>query len=186
MQIKPDNGGSVLSIDGLAIVQGDTLYASGTNAITRLTKSTGTTNFLKNSGTSNNPAWAQPATTDLSDVITWTDYSATSTIVGWSSFTTKQIWYEIIGKQFVLVFDLRGTSNSTTVTFTIPSTNISQISTSGILGGCENNGSFATTPGTVFSTTSSSTVTCAKDQTGAAFTNSGAKIVQGFIVIPIQ
>ena len=67
--------------------------------------------------------------TKLNDVITnvnlldptdWVDYSASSTIVGWSSFTSKIIRYRIIGKQMFVQFSLSGTSNSTSVTFTLP------------------------------------------------------------------
>jgi hypothetical protein len=67
--------------------------------------------------------------TKLNDVITnvnlldptdWVDYSATSTIVGWSSFTEKIIFYRIIGKQVFINFLLTGTSNSTSVSFTLP------------------------------------------------------------------
>ena len=51
----------------------------------------------------------------------WVDYSATSTIVGWSSFTTKIIKYRVVGKQVFVIFDLEGTSNSASApTFTLP------------------------------------------------------------------
>ena len=39
--------------------QGDILYASSTSALSTLAKSTTATNYLSNTGTSNNPAWAQ-------------------------------------------------------------------------------------------------------------------------------
>jgi len=42
-------------------VQGDTLYASATNTWAILSKSTTATHYLSNTGTSNNPAWAQVA-----------------------------------------------------------------------------------------------------------------------------
>jgi hypothetical protein len=42
-------------------VQGDTLYASGTNVLAALAKNTSATRYLSNTGTSNNPAWAQVA-----------------------------------------------------------------------------------------------------------------------------
>lgn len=42
-----------------ATVQGDILYASGTDTITKLAKSATATRYLSNTGTSNNPAWAQ-------------------------------------------------------------------------------------------------------------------------------
>jgi hypothetical protein len=48
------------------IVQGDLWYGSASGVISALAKDAGASRFLKNSGTSNNPAWAQPAFTDLS------------------------------------------------------------------------------------------------------------------------
>ncbi len=48
-------GGTGLS----AIAQGDLLYGSSTNVITALTKDTNATRYLSNTGTTNNPAWAQ-------------------------------------------------------------------------------------------------------------------------------
>jgi hypothetical protein len=50
----------------------------------------------------------------------WIDYSATSTIVGWSSFITKILQYKIIGKQVFCHFAFSGTSNSSTTSFTLP------------------------------------------------------------------
>jgi hypothetical protein len=42
-------------------VQGDTLYASAVNTLSALAKDTNATRYLSNTGTSNNPAWAQVA-----------------------------------------------------------------------------------------------------------------------------
>lgn len=42
-----------------AVVQGDTLFASGVNTIAALAKNTSATRYLSNTGTNNNPAWAQ-------------------------------------------------------------------------------------------------------------------------------
>lgn len=39
--------------------QGDLLYASASNTLSKLTKDTNSTRYLSNTGTSNNPAWAQ-------------------------------------------------------------------------------------------------------------------------------
>ena len=39
--------------------QGDILYASASNTLSKLAKDTGSTRYLSNTGTSNNPAWAQ-------------------------------------------------------------------------------------------------------------------------------
>jgi catechol 2,3-dioxygenase-like lactoylglutathione lyase family enzyme len=48
-----------------AIAQGDLWYGSAAGVISALAKSTGASRFLNNSGTSNNPAWAQPTLSDL-------------------------------------------------------------------------------------------------------------------------
>ena len=53
----------------------------------------------------------------------WTDYSAVSTIVGWSSFTVKKVFYKKVGKTVFVQFDLSGTSNSIFATFTLPFAN---------------------------------------------------------------
>lgn len=58
---------------------------------------------------------------ELADVdMDWTEYSDTSTIVGWSSFTTKEIWYKKVGSIVYVKFHIIGTSNSTTTSFTLP------------------------------------------------------------------
>lgn len=49
--------------------QGDVLYASGANTWAKLAKNTTATRYLSNTGTSNNPAWAQ---IDLSNGVTGT------------------------------------------------------------------------------------------------------------------
>lgn len=50
-----------------AVSQGDILYGSATNTLSVLTKSASASRYLSNSGTSNNPAWAQ---VDLSNGVT--------------------------------------------------------------------------------------------------------------------
>lgn len=51
--------GTLTSLALVAGVQGDLLYASGADAWTKLVKDTSATRYLANTGTSNNPAWAQ-------------------------------------------------------------------------------------------------------------------------------
>ena len=53
-----------------SIAQGDTLYGSATNVLSALAKDTNATRYLSNTGTSNNPAWAQVAlTTGVSGIL---------------------------------------------------------------------------------------------------------------------
>ena len=57
-QIK---GNMELTAPALFSAQGDILYATGANAPARLAKDTNATRSLTNTGTNNNPAWAQVA-----------------------------------------------------------------------------------------------------------------------------
>lgn len=50
-----------------SLTQGDLLYASAANTLSALAKNTSATRYLSNTGTSNNPAWAQ---VDLSNGVT--------------------------------------------------------------------------------------------------------------------
>ena len=51
----------------------------------------------------------------------WTNYTATSTIVGWSSYAgTTYIVYKKIGKMVFVMFQINGTGDETTTTFTLP------------------------------------------------------------------
>jgi len=59
---------------------------------------------------------------DLRNVINtpWIDFSEQSTIVGWSSYTTKTIRYKVLGNIVFVYFDINGTSNSSSITYTLP------------------------------------------------------------------
>jgi len=107
----------------------------------------------------------------------WTDYSASSTIVGWSSFTTKKIYYKKIGKLCFVMFLLSGTSDSTSVSFTVPFTNNSDIDVRGALGVTYDNGAFAGT-GIFRMYSGVSTVACFQEA-ATGWTASGTKMVAG-------
>lgn len=100
----------------------------------------------------------------------WIDYSATSTIVGWSSFTIKQLRYQVAHKRVYVNFYLTGTSNSTSLTFTLPTAspieimNVCRIIDNGTSG-----------VGRFFMNASSNTVTVNSDVAGAAWTASNQK-----------
>jgi hypothetical protein len=108
----------------------------------------------------------------------WADYSATSTIVGWASFTTKSIFTKKIGKTVFISFYIAGTSNSTSTTFTVPyasaTTNPSIFST---ITQTQDNG--IASVGNCNLPNNSSTVTCLYGTTYTSWTNSGTKIVLG-------
>jgi len=166
--------------------QGDILYGTGVNTYSHLAKNTSATRYLSNTGTSNNPAWAQ---IDLTNGVTsllpsgnggsddWVDYSGTSTVTGWSSFTTKIILYRQSYKTIQVIFYLGGTSNSTATTFTLPtaSSASSYLSLTYI---AVNNGTV--TSGCRYELpSSSSTVTCDPTSAGGTWLSVGSKIVRG-------
>ena len=106
----------------------------------------------------------------------WTDYSASSTIVGWSSYTTKLIYYKDIGKTRLVYIHFDGTSNSTSTSFTLPSACTNTMSFGGQIrtddNGNANLGHYVLTANT-------STVNCYYGVSAAAWTASGTKRLLG-------
>ena len=111
---------------------------------------------------------------NLLDPTDWIDYSATSTIVGWSSFTTKVIKYRIIGKQVFVIFSLDGTSNNTATTFTLPNTALTY---NELAGRFVNNG--VLTAGYTRISSASNVITFLSLISSATWTASGNKGVTG-------
>lgn len=113
---------------------------------------------------------------NLLDPTDWIDYSATSTIVGWSVLTTKKIRYRVIGKQVFVQVQLIGTSNSTTTTFTLPFSSSSNIYTLSYAWGI-NNGTFVNSAFEIAG--SSSTVSLTYNGGTTSWTASGSKQIYG-------
>lgn len=96
--------------------------------------------------------------------VDWTDYGGSSTVVGWSSYSSKIIYYKKIGSRVFVDFLISGTSNSTAVTFTLPYTAVNNT----IGFGCamqytRDNGTYKTTPGAAQLAANSATVYCHPD-----------------------
>jgi hypothetical protein len=106
----------------------------------------------------------------------WTDYSSSSTVTGWSSYTTKRIMYKDIGKTRFVTFLLYGTSNSTAASFTIPTASQANGSVNFIIRVIDNGTEAAAGVGNLAD--SASTVDCYKS-TLAAWTASGSKLAAG-------
>lgn len=109
----------------------------------------------------------------------WIDYSATSTVVGWSSFVDKKIFYKIIDNMCFVFFGIDGISNTTTITFTLPVTN-----TSGFLifanGSYHRNNSLpSVNPPRIQLANASNEVVIFRDLLGSAWTASSSKTVTG-------
>ena len=116
----------------------------------------------------------------------WIDYSNTSTIVGWSSYTDKVIKYKIIGKTMFVIGVISGTSNSATTSFTIPNNAAVSISTNTSV--CINSGGISIGYG---GATSGSNVIAflffpALNTVSSSWTNSGTKQINFNFIIEIQ
>jgi hypothetical protein len=112
----------------------------------------------------------------------WIDISNTSVISGWSSFTTKLIEYQVIGDSVIVKFDIRGVSNATTATFTVP---IPQVGNGMVTNGflqVGNNSSPSNICGRASLASGSGLVRLFRDWTGLAWTASGVKVCVGEII----
>ena len=108
----------------------------------------------------------------------WTNYAATSTVTGWSSFTDKVINYKVIGNTVFAMFFIAGTSNAVTVSFTLPYSAVATTQFYGALGTTQDNGTTKTTPGQ-YVLYNNNILNCFSDMAGATWTNSGTKSAVG-------
>lgn len=109
------------------------------------------------------------------DKTSWIDISATSTIVGFASFTAKQIYYKKISDNVIWVKGrLTGTSNSGLLNFTIPFTSANtSINVGNAVG--KNNGQDLTSAVLSGNQPNTNVVNIYRDNAGTAFLNSGVK-----------
>jgi hypothetical protein len=109
-----DPGNTNLKVDGTAEVTGQTNLGTvhGTTLlIDHIGEHTGSHNIVLD----NNVVISADVYTTA-----WTDYAATSTIVGWSGSPTKLIYYKKVGKLVFVQFEIFGTSDNAGATFTLP------------------------------------------------------------------
>ena len=112
-----------------------------------------------------------------STVARWTDYSAKSTIVGWSAFTAKNIYYARIGNLVFVGINLAGTSNDTTTSFTVPYVSAVGFILWALIRARDNTGGFVS--GLLSMSNGSSTITLYSTVDGGSWTDSGTKACEG-------
>jgi len=108
----------------------------------------------------------------------WADYSASSTIVGWTSISTKWINVSNLGKRVFVSFYITGTSNSTSTSFTLPYTCGSPNQYGNLISYLDNG---AQTLGQVypFMGSGGAILTFVILASSTPWTNSGTKTIQG-------
>jgi hypothetical protein len=114
----------------------------------------------------------------------WVDYSDDSTIVGWSSLTTKIVLYKYLSSDLMVIFaQITGTSDSTTASFTLPIENNNgfgmQFQLNVINNGGANVGRCSVSP-------DSDVVDVRSNVTASTFTASGTKGVLGQFMLRIK
>lgn len=107
----------------------------------------------------------------------WVDYSATSTVVGWVSFTTKKIFTKTYGNLVHVMYQIAGTSNAATATFTLPSASSASLDAIHICR-VSNNGA-ATVAALALLPQAQNTINFYSSSDTTAFTASGGKSVEG-------
>jgi hypothetical protein len=119
------------------------------------------------------------------DKTSWIDISTTSTIVGWSSFTSRFIFYKIIDGYCFIDFQLEGNSNSTTTTFTLPFSSQSGFTEFRPSGYNVNNGSVRENAGRIGIPNNTNLVVLWSSLNGTNYNASGIKASYGQISFKI-
>jgi hypothetical protein len=178
----------------LSYAVGDLLYASAASALSKLAD-VAVGQVLVSGGVGVAPAWGKVAlTTHISEVLPvanggtgyagadWTDYSSTSVVTGWAATPTVLIYYMKVGRMVHVSFDITGTSNATTITFSLPYVAATGSKTSAACVGADA-GTHVASPALVNLSPGEASVTIYKDWTGGLpWTNSGAKSVWGSFI----
>lgn len=120
------------------------------------------------------------------DKTAWIDISTTSTIVGFSTFAQRFIFYKIIDNYIFIDFYIEGASNSPSFTFTSPFNNTSGTSKFGSCGYNVNNGLVIQNPARVIITNNSNVLNISLSFTGAVYTATGTKACAGQISFKIN
>lgn len=104
----------------------------------------------------------------------WADYSAASTIVGWSGFTIKKIMTKKIGNRCFFSISISGTSNSATTTITMPYNIEGNVGISMVYLAIDNGGARTSALASGITT---NVIAFYKDLATNAFTASGTKTI---------
>lgn len=109
----------------------------------------------------------------------WTDYSTTSTVVGWSGSPTKTIFYKKTGKAVFVSFNFTGTSDSTAISFTLPYASAAGVTFGAKCSFAIDNTSTEMPYARAALEPSASTCNIYTDFVGTSWTASGTKAVNG-------
>jgi hypothetical protein len=98
-------------------------------------------------------------------------------VVGFSVITSKVFKYKVIGSTMYWLVHIRGTSNSTVLTFTLPPSFVSDRDQNIVAAGINNGGNINQARISTQPSSGSKIATCSRDQSGNAWTSSGNKAI---------
>ncbi|HMN11821.1 MAG TPA: hypothetical protein PKD55_05795 [Bellilinea sp.] len=107
------------------------------------------------------------------------DYSTASTIVGWSSFTEREIYYKRAGSLVYVSYSIAGPSNSTSIKFLLPLAKASLPTVVHMLCQAQDNGGTAVAGLARLSNVEPQTLVLYRTPNGDGWTASGTKLVRG-------
>lgn len=113
----------------------------------------------------------------------WVNISSSVTVTGYSGTPTVSVWYKIVDGIVHLLWNLTGTSNTTSIVISdLPFTINASQPTNYVACRVTNNGVAATVAGRARLEASNSTLIIQRDFTGATFTATGTKASEGQII----
>lgn len=164
-------GAGDVATDAIWDAKGDLAAGTGANTAAALTVGANDTVLTAASGETTGLKWA--------NVSTFTDYSTTSTITGWSASPTASIFVIKVNRLVTIQFSITGTSTSSVASFTSPYSNTATIAPV-IPCAVVDNGSSPTAPGRIRLTASSATISLDKAlNVSNGWTTSGTKTISG-------
>jgi hypothetical protein len=113
--------------------------------------------------------------------IGWTDYSALTTITGWSSTTIKVVYYNKLWRHNHVYFYINGTSNTNECKFTLPyvAANVTNMIQGGLCEISMDTGTTSNYPSRIIMLANDNVVNIYKNIISDPWTTSGAKFVRG-------
>jgi hypothetical protein len=112
------------------------------------------------------------------ETVPWTNHSGTA-VVGWSSYTTFQLYYTVLGDLVYYSFYLDGTSDNATTTIAMPYNNTGEVTLNELVR-VRDDGTWSV--GTCQISGGISSLVFQKNVQGNGFASSGTKTVRGNIV----
>ena len=126
--------------------------------------------FIDDGGTAYGP---------LVEIVPWTNHSGT-TVVGWSSYTTFNLYYMVYGDLVYYSYHLDGTSDNATTTIQMPYNNTGEVNNTNGLVRVRDDSTWSV--GNYQLSGGIKTLTFQKNVDGNAFTATGTKTVRGTII----